>query len=435
MENVINSGEMKYVAVSYEDAVFIAVELGEHIMRSGGEISRAEDTVSRICKAYGAVTVDVTAIMSVIVVTADFGGVSINTSRRITEIGTHNLGRLSRLNNLSRQICREHPSKEDFLGRLDKITDESRVGWAVNLVGAILAAAGFAVFFGGTWIDAICSAVISIPLAFLMTFLANTKMNNIIVKFIVCLVGGIFAMLISKTGLECNVDKIMIGNIMNVIPGVLLANSFRDLLSGDIMSGFFRMCTAILDAVAIAFGYAVAILAFGGVAFGTGGPFWGVPAEWEMAVILIASTVGTMGIILQFGIEKRVILWALIASILGCVAYEGAYRLGCNLFFAAFISSAVAAAYSDIMAHKVKVPATVMIIPAIVPLVPGSRLYYTMLGAINENMTEFYINGKAVLLISVGLALGIIAVTAVSRPLNAKISELNQKRADKKNKR
>ena len=57
---------------------------------------------------------------------------------------------------------------------------------------------------------------------------------------------------------------IMIGDIMNVIPGVLLTNSFRDLFSGDIMSGFFRMCTAVLDAAAIACGYAVAILFFGG---------------------------------------------------------------------------------------------------------------------------------------------------------------------------
>lgn len=434
MKNVTCADQPQNTAVSYEDAVFIAVELGEHIMRSGGEISRAEDTVSRICKAYGAVTADVTAIMSVIVVTADFGGISINTSRRITEIGTHNLGRLSRLNNLSRQICREHPSKEEFLERLDKITEESRVSWHVNLVGAILAAAGFAVFFGGTWIDALCAAGISIPLAFLMNLLANSKMNNIIAKFIVCLVGGIFAMLISRTGLACNVDKIMIGNIMNFIPGVLLANSFRDLFSGDVMSGFFRMCVAILDAAAIAFGYAVAILTFGGVAFGVSSNFWGVPYEWEIAVILIASTVGTMGIILQFGIEKRIILWALIASILCCAAYEAAYRLNCGFFISAFIASAVAAAYSDLMAHKVKVPATVMIIPAIVPLVPGGRLYYTMLGAVNGNMNGFYNNGKIALMVAAGIAIGIIAVTAISRPLNAKIAEINQKKALKNRK-
>ena len=76
-DSVPKATESDENGVSYEDAVFIAVELGEHIMRSGGEISRAEDTVSRICKAYGAVTADVTAIMSVIVVTADFGGISI----------------------------------------------------------------------------------------------------------------------------------------------------------------------------------------------------------------------------------------------------------------------------------------------------------------------------------------------------------------------
>lgn len=427
MENQNNSEALKnkdtsadVSGVSFEDAVFIAIELGERIMRSGGEISRAEDTVSRICKAYGAVTVDVTAIMSIIVLTADFGGVSINTSRRITEIGSHNLGRLSRLNNLSRQICRELPTKAEFLEKLEDIKKSSCVGLAVSLIGGVLAASGFAVFFGGDLLDALFSGLIAIPMTLLLGYLHNTKMNNIIAKFVVCFMGGVFAMLVTKTGLSCNVDKIMIGNIMNVIPGVLLANSFRDLFGGDIMSGFFRMCTALLDAVAIAFGYAVAILAFGGVSF-IGGESWGI------AMILVASTVGTMGIILQFGIEKRIILWALISSILCCAAYEISAMLGGGMFLSSLIASAVAAAYSDLMAHIVKVPATVMIIPGIVPLVPGGRLYYTMLGAVSENMSLFSENGTAALQIAAGLAIGIIAVTAISRPLNAKIAEISQK--------
>ena len=422
MEIEITDGASKPLEVSPEDAVFMAVELGEHIMRSGGEISRAEDTVSRICRAYGAVTVDVTAIMSVIVLTADFGGgVSINTSRRITEIGSHNLGRLSRLNNLSRRICREKPSKAEFMSELERITESSRVGIWVSLVGGILAASGFAVFFGGDLFDGLFSGLIAIPMTLLLGYLLNTKMNNIIAKFVVCFVGGVLAMLVGNLSLGCNVDKIMIGNIMNVIPGVLLANSFRDLFSGDIMSGFFRMCTAILDAVAIAFGYAVAILTFGGSDLVSG-------ESWGIAMILVASTVGTMGIILQFGIEKRVIVWALISSILCCAAYEISAMLGADFFLASFIASAVAAAYSDFMAHLVKVPATVMIIPGIVPLVPGGRLYYTMLGAVSENMTLFSENGTAALSIAAGLAMGIIAVTAISRPLNAKIAEITQKR-------
>ena len=409
----------------YEDAVFIAVELGEHIMRSGGEISRAEDTVSRICRAYGAVSVDVTAILSVIVLTADFGGISINTSRRITEIGSHNLGRLSRLNALSRKICLERPSKEEFLESLDNIKKISRVGPIVSLIGGVLAAAGFAVFFGGDWLDAIFSGLIAIPMTLLMRWLSNTKMNNIIAKFLVCLMGGVLAVLVDRLGIGCNADKIMIGDIMNVIPGVLLANSFRDLFGGDIMSGFFRMCTALLDAVGIAIGYAVAILTLGGISV--------VGVEpWGLAVILVASTIGTMGIILQFGIEKRVIVWALISSILCCAAYELSYKLfdgmTGSLFLASLVASAVAAAYSDVMAHFVKVPATVLIIPAIVPLVPGGKLYYTMYGAVSSDMAKFSANGLDALQIAAGLAIGIIAVTAVSRPINLWLGEKKQKR-------
>ena len=66
-----------------------------------------------------------------------------------------------------------------------------------------------------------------------------------------------------------------------------------------------------------------------------------------------------------------------------------------------------------------------MIIPGIVPLVPGGRLFYTMLGAVSENMVQFSENGSAALQIAAGLAIGIIAVTAISRPVNSKLAELH----------
>lgn len=250
--------------VSPVDAVFIAVEMGESILQSGGEISRAEDTISRICKAYGAVKVDVGIILSVIVLTVDFGTESINSSRRILDVGTNNIGRLARLNALSRRICRELPTKSEFLSNLERVNTVSVVKVWQKILGAVLTACGFAVFFGGNLIDSVFSAVIVIPMTLLGVLLSGTKMNAIIAKFFVCFLGGFCAMLVAKTGVACNPDKIMIGDIMTVIPGVLLTNSFRDLFSGDVMSGFFRLCTAVLDAVAIACGYAMAILLLGG---------------------------------------------------------------------------------------------------------------------------------------------------------------------------
>ncbi len=143
----------------------------------------------------------------------------------------------------------------------------------------------------------------------------------------------------------------------------------------------------------------------------------------EMLILLGSAVVGTLGIALVFGVEKRVMLWTLLSSLLCCIAFELTMYLGWGLLLSSMTASAVVAAYSDIMAHWLKVPATVMIIPGIIILVPGGKLYYTMLGAVSSDMDAFYRNGKDALLIAAGLAIGIIAVTAVSRPINAKINE------------
>ena len=149
------------------------------------------------------------------------------------------------------------------------------------------------------------------------------------------------------------------------------------------------------------------------------------------AVLLLSSTVATMGIAIMFGVEKRVLFWALLSALLCCLGYEVTLMLGGGLLVASMVGSALAAAYSDIMAHWLKTPATVLIIPGIVPLVPGGKLYYTMLGAVSSDMALFSQNGKEALLCAAGLTIGIVAVTAVSRPLNRKLAEYRSERSAK----
>ena len=249
--------------ISSDDAVFIAMEMGKRILTCGGEVHRAEETIRRICTAYGAVTVNVNAILSMIILTADFENEEKTSFCRVS-IGVNNLGRLAKLNGLSRRICAIKPSKEEFLALLDEAERTSSVGVIKQIVGAALISLGFAWYFGGSLLDAALSALIALPMWLVLTLLSRANMNAIVAKFIVCFMGGVGALLIGRTGINCNLNMIMIGDIMNVVPGVVLTNSLRDLFGGDIMSGLFRLCTALLDAVAIACGYAVAILIFGG---------------------------------------------------------------------------------------------------------------------------------------------------------------------------
>ena len=263
-------------SVSADDVLFIALELGEHILRSGGEISRAEDTIKRICRAYGAKHVDVTAILSMIVLTVDFNDTRSTCTRRLSSSASTNFNRLAKLNDLSRKICAELPSKKEVNSMMRQISATSIIKLPIFILGNVLAALGFAIFFSdfssgfgadvilAMLTDALIAGALSIPLCLIAMRMDKANLSSIVSKFTVCFLGGISALLICKVIPFCHADIIMIGNIMNFIPGVAMTNSFRDLFGGEIMSGLFRLCFVIIDAIAIAAGYAVAILLLGG---------------------------------------------------------------------------------------------------------------------------------------------------------------------------
>ena len=68
-----------------------------------------------------------------------------------------------------------------------------------------------------------------------------------------------------RLSLVGSVDKIIIGNIMSLIPGIGLTNALRDLFTGDSIAGLLRSIEAILIALAIAAGYFLSALLMGGV--------------------------------------------------------------------------------------------------------------------------------------------------------------------------
>ena len=65
-------------------------------------------------------------------------------------------------------------------------------------------------------------------------------------------------------GLGQNPDKIIIGNIMLLIPGIALTTSLRDMINGETISGLLGLSEAVLKALAIAIGFAAVLMRMGG---------------------------------------------------------------------------------------------------------------------------------------------------------------------------
>ena len=248
-----------------EELLAAALDLGEHLLMCGGEVHRVEDTIHRICESYGASRTDVFVIISSIVVTMERGGQITTQTRRISG-GETDFTRLEELNDLSRQICGEHPPIDELRRTVAKLAGVSRGSTPLQLLGYVLASGAFTVFFGGGLLDALCAAVCALLIRVCDRKVKPLFRSGLLYLLFCSLAAGFIAMFCGRFGLCRLPDKVMIGDIMLLIPGIALTNAIRDLFMGDTISGLLRMLEALLQAVVIACGFALAMMAGGGIA-------------------------------------------------------------------------------------------------------------------------------------------------------------------------
>lgn len=80
-----------------------------------------------------------------------------------------------------------------------------------------------------------------------------------------------------------------------------------------------------------------------------------------------------------------------------------------------FIVAMVISAYAEIMARIIKTPTTTFVTTALIPLIPGGSLYYTMAYAFESDLERFLEKAIYTLQLASSLAIGIIITTTLSR--------------------
>ena len=95
----------------------------------------------------------------------------------------------------------------------------------------------------------------------------------------------------------------------------------------------------------------------------------------------------TIGFAILFDIPKQSIYKSGIAGALSWITFYIVSFIFNSLIAGTFFASVVVGILGELLARYYKKPATVYIIPGIVPLVPGAGMYYTMLALVRN---DFY---------------------------------------------
>jgi uncharacterized membrane protein YjjP (DUF1212 family) len=375
----------------------LALDVGEGMLKNGGDVNRVEDTIERICRAYGAEHVEVFTIISVINAAIRMPDGSYSSQLRRVKTTSNNLGKLERLNALSREICKEKPPLDEFDAKLHHLKSNPEYSKGLILGISGLAAGTFTMLFGGGFADALVSAAIGLIISLIDTRYKdnlNIMARVVLSTFIATILSGIS---VSWLHIAESHDTIMSGVIMLLVPGMAFGTAMRDLFYGDLIAGALKTLQAVLTSLMIAFGYVLAMNVFGNVP--------SVDFDWGNVTVLkdfITAFVASIAFAIIFRVNKRHLLWAGIGSIITFAIY---YLLDDKLFLAAIVSAMFTALYSEISARVHKAPTLVFLITGVIPTVPGRYLYTTMRCFVEGD----WAGGASYFLDTMSIALGIAA--------------------------
>lgn len=244
------------------ELLHVMLDVGEQMLNAGAEIHRIEDTLSRIGEAYGACRTNIFVITSSIVITLEFRDGDIQTqSRRIAKGADTDFKKLEALNQLSRKCCQNTLSVKALREEVQRI-DVPASNMELFL-GSVIAAGSFTLFFGGSLWDAAVSVCFALCICFMQIYLSRLCPNRVVFQVLCAFLSGIGICILCRILPFLHMDKIMIGDIMLLIPGIALTNSIRDVLAGDTISGVMRLIESLIWSGALAGGFMMAILVTG----------------------------------------------------------------------------------------------------------------------------------------------------------------------------
>ena len=414
---------------SDEEVLDLALMAGHILLENGAEIYRVEETIDRICGYYGVNSENAFVLSNGIFLTAGSARESFFAKvQHIPVSGTH-LNKVAAVNQLSREIVEGRHTIQDAYRILEEIrTMPGKKRWMQTLASGVGSAA-FCIFFGGTFGDSLAAFAAGICLYLYVLWLSVPHLSKIVGN-----IGGgalvtVVCCLLYLMGVGENLNFMMIGTIMPLVPGVAFRTSIRDVADGDYISGSVRMLDALLVFFCIAIGVGIGfslislvpgsgtLQEMGQLAEGSGsGAMGDIEMFGQLAKEILSAVVGTVSFSVLFGVPREYYPYCGFIGGAGWLVYCLA-----ELFLPGsgpcFVATAVVILLSRTAAVVKHCPVTIFLIAGIFPLVPGAGVYWTVYHIVMEGLFLAVSTGCSAMKEAIAIVMGIVVVFELPQKL------------------
>ncbi len=252
---------MDQLELKSKQILHFAVRAGEIMLQSGAETYRVEDTISRILKSQEFETVETFVIPTCIIATIDNPDIELITNVKRIKNRHVRLDKITMVNDLSRQYVNGLVSTDDALSRITTIDKIESYSTPTIIIATAISAGFFTIMVGGGFIDFMVALIIGLCFGMVKTWLSRRDITPYLIYFISGFIIG-SSVVCSSWLIPLNIDYVVIGSIMPLVPGVAFTNAIRDMIGDELISGLSRGVEALFIAVSIAAGVGIAMNVF-----------------------------------------------------------------------------------------------------------------------------------------------------------------------------
>jgi uncharacterized membrane protein YjjP (DUF1212 family) len=394
----------------FQRQVRFILRFGKALHSAGAPAHTLEATMLDMCQLLG---IRGTFISQPTAILSSFsnGEEEITKIDRVEPMGV-DLGKLSNLDKVSREVIRNQISYEEGFQRLEDILNAPEpFSKRIHLAYFLFSAAGFMVLFGGTWSDLVAAMIIGSLLG-LMSVAKPIGLVSQLFEAIVAVVASLAAYLLAKLFPELNVGLIIISSLIIFMPGLFITIAIAEIATNNLVSGTARLVGGVMILLKLTFG----------VFIGSKIASWfKYPAldislgEIPLWVTYLTLPVTAFLSVINFKANRADWKYVTMAGIYGYLCSKlGAYYLGPELGM--FFGGTCVGAMSNIFARLKDKPSSVFQWPGIILLVPGSVGYRGMTSLFERDVVGGLDTAFTMVTLAMALVVGVFFGNILVKP-------------------
>lgn len=134
----------------------------------------------------------------------------------------------------------------------------------------------------------------------------------------------------------------------------------------------------------------------------------------EYVIQTLMGALGSVGFAVVFNTRGKRLGFFFLGGALAWAVYLLCVHNGSNMFVGLLFATITAGLSSEILARVIHAPVLISLVPMLIPLIPGSDLYYCMDALVRSDKEIFIARGTAAITAAGAIGLGIICTTALS---------------------